>query len=833
MNKTSYFPLRRLCHSDAFAVILLIVVATALFLPIIMGWWGIFHDDQARESFSRYYFIAYNLQRGIIPLWDPHTWSGAIPFYARYFSDTYYIGLWPFYLLADLNNLTHSYWLLILLPLWLHYILGAVGMFLFLRRVVKCTRFSSYFGAIAYIFSPNFIYAHVWQQVVTLLAWLPWLLLIYVSVVKRWRFWKVALGGLIFNFILTSGQPTYWHFVALLWGVIIIFFIITQLHTGKRNAIKIPLLAAFLIFIIGIGLSSVYLFSFIDGRQYTQEHIELTLSAALNNDEANLPPIYLATLFVPNLFGNITGKNMPNIIPTYKIYFWDANMSGGMAVSLLVVLSLVLALTTPLTSSEDRQKHWWVVVFSGIYLFAVLSALGRYTPFYKYVIGYLPGIKELPFPIRYRMLQCFAVAVLAPIALDYMIIFTISSKIKSHLRRWVWAYIIFSFFVFTAVLMYGNNEIFYKLKYGGVVGKSIFTSIIYWMLVSAGIILGVYYLSPKKFAYFLGVIALIEFIGFGTYAFYGSSFEWHSTAPQDIRTLGPLDNPIVQQVIGPLTTVATDSSLRIATLMPYFDNFVRLKQRFALMGFGMHPLEIRFKRALETAYGRPIGWAFYNDPHRPIHIPFLNNFSVGYFMDDDPKNIFPGGTSIPISAPIKSFVHVNPNALPRAFTLDRVIVASEEAQLAQLVSGDLRQAVYVSSSEAVQLRKFDIDSGKDMVSHFADLQQTNRILQLNLDNPNRIEVDIEINKPAMLVLTEVWYPGWEAFIDNKPTQVYRVNYCQRGVWLEKGKHRVQFRFRPVAWRWGAGISLGTMVLILILTGTTIVKKPFLPKKMPL
>jgi len=975
MDKISYFSLRRLCHSWIFIAIMLIVAVTALFLPVMMGWRGIFHDDLVRESFPRYYFIAYNFQRGIIPLWDPHTWCGAIPFYARYLSDTYYICLWPFLFLANLNNITHSYWSFIILPLWLHYILGAGGMFIFLRRLIGCCRFSSYFGALAYIFSPCFIYAHVWPQAIFTLAWLPWLLLIYASAVKEWRIWKIIAGGLIFAFILTSGQITYWHFTAFLWGVVIIFTIIFQLRTRKGGAFKASLLAAFLICIIGIGLSSVYLFSFIDGRQYTQEHLELTLSAALSRDGANLPPFYLATLLIPNLFFNITGVKLLDIIPD-EIYFWEANMSGGMAVSLLVMLALVLALTVPLRNSKGWQKRWWVVVFSGIYLFAVLCTLGRHTPFYRYVIGSLPIIRTLPLPIRYRMLQCFAAAVLASIALDYLAASSFISQLKSHLRRWIWIYITCSFFIIMAALNYSfnycsykifdkwsedpiataksyfsigggvgrytspyfvtrkigvifDNESFGEIRYAdndkvlptegtlatyyyapgrgwrefdvnipprkfiwiyqksgmakigykeseifndvsyydndkkewtispqmnaiwfyyeemvrkGVKGRSLkeevlrlfregeffrrwlVTSVLYWVLFSAVIIFGLHYVSPKRFSYFLGAVALMEFFVFAISAFYLSGYGWYTGKDIPRRDISPLDVPVVQEIVGPLTAVTTNPTLRIATLTPYFDNYVRLKRRFALMGFEMHPIETRFKRALEAAYGRPVDWGYYNKPHKPIHIPFLNNFSVGYFLSGDTRNIFSGDTSVLLPGPLKLFTHINPDALPRAFTLDRVILASEKEQLNRLVSGDLRRAVYMNPSECPQSLKFDTDSAEDSASYFANLQQTNQIFRLNLDNPNRIEVDIEVNKPAMLVLTEVWYPGWGATIDGRAAPLYRVNYCQRGIWLEKGKHEVRFRFLPLAWRWGMGISLGVIALLVCLLAIYEIRK---------
>ena len=81
MNKKIYKIVTTFCNLDIGAFIFLLIAVVVLFLPVMAGWRGIFHDDQAMEAFSRYYFVAHNFQKGILPLWDPQTWCGAIPFY--------------------------------------------------------------------------------------------------------------------------------------------------------------------------------------------------------------------------------------------------------------------------------------------------------------------------------------------------------------------------------------------------------------------------------------------------------------------------------------------------------------------------------------------------------------------------------------------------------------------------------------------------------------------------------------------------------------------------------------------------------------------------------
>jgi len=446
---------KNLSYKDFWPYFLLVAVVSLLFLPILLKWQGIFHNDHV-EEFTRYYFTAFNFQRGIIPLWDPLTWCGALPFYGKFLGDIYYVVLWPIYLFANLKDINDSYWVLILIPLWLHYILGAFGMFVFLRRNIECTLFSSFIGACAYVFSPNFMYAHVWQQVVTALSWLPWFIIIYLSAVRKLQFWKILTGGIILSFIITSGQITYWHFVVFLWLAIAMFPLVGQSYSDKKKIIGKSFCIVAAIVVIGIGLSGIYISSLLDVKQYTDLYVKLDANAALNRQAFNLHPLYLITLFIPDFFGNITGKNMANLIPDNLVNFWESNMSGGIAVSLIIFFCLVMIFFCP---NLQKRQRWIALIMGGVYLFAILCVLGQYTPFYEHIISQIPIIRIFPYPVRYRMLQCFAVAILMPLGIDYLMRDNGLSQKKRYLKCGVLIYTIFMFSVIATVLAWSDKKV--------------------------------------------------------------------------------------------------------------------------------------------------------------------------------------------------------------------------------------------------------------------------------------------------------------------------------------------------------------------------------------
>jgi hypothetical protein len=78
---------------------------------------------------------------------------------------------------------------------------------------------------------------------------------------------------------------------------------------------------------------------------------------------------------------------------------------------------------------------------------------------------------------------------------------------------------------------------------------------------------------------------------------------------------------------------------------------------------------------------------------------------------------------------------------------------------------------------------------------------------------NRIDVDVNLTTPGILVLSENHYPGWRAYIDDQNVDVMRVNYNLRGVMLSPGQHKVQLLYRPKSVYIGFGVSLVTAVLL--------------------
>lgn len=82
-------------------------------------------------------------------------------------------------------------------------------------------------------------------------------------------------------------------------------------------------------------------------------------------------------------------------------------------------------------------------------------------------------------------------------------------------------------------------------------------------------------------------------------------------------------------------------------------------------------------------------------------------------------------------------------------------------------------------------------------------------------DPERVVLRADVARPAVLVLADAFYPGWEATVDGAPAPILRTNLMFRGLALAPGSHEVVFTYRPAGWQRGAWISLGTLLLLCI------------------
>jgi hypothetical protein len=63
---------------------------------------------------------------------------------------------------------------------------------------------------------------------------------------------------------------------------------------------------------------------------------------------------------------------------------------------------------------------------------------------------------------------------------------------------------------------------------------------------------------------------------------------------------------------------------------------------------------------------------------------------------------------------------------------------------------------------------------------------------------NAVTIDVTTDHSGVLVLHDIFYPGWEVSVDGERRPLLRANLLFRGVEVGAGHHRVDFKFDPLS-----------------------------------
>ncbi|HLG51129.1 MAG TPA: YfhO family protein, partial [Chloroflexota bacterium] len=81
---------------------------------------------------------------------------------------------------------------------------------------------------------------------------------------------------------------------------------------------------------------------------------------------------------------------------------------------------------------------------------------------------------------------------------------------------------------------------------------------------------------------------------------------------------------------------------------------------------------------------------------------------------------------------------------------------------------------------------------------------------------NAMAVQVRLGETAVLVVSEIDYPGWTARLDGHPVPILRANGVVRAVLVPPGEHTVEFRFEPPGLSEGEEISMRTARILVAL-----------------
>jgi len=133
------------------------------------------------------------------------------------------------------------------------------------------------------------------------------------------------------------------------------------------------------------------------------------------------------------------------------------------------------------------------------------------------------------------------------------------------------------------------------------------------------------------------------------------------------------------------------------------------------------------------------------------------------------------------------YVYENREVLPRYFLAGRVVALADAEAVLDAVSrapaAELGRTAFVVAGDVEWAGAVELGAGRGAVT-------------VRAQGPDRIELSLSSEGPAVLVGSNAYTPYWRALVDGAPAAVFPVDHAFWGVRVEAGEHHVVFSYEP-------------------------------------
>lgn len=139
----------------------------------------------------------------------------------------------------------------------------------------------------------------------------------------------------------------------------------------------------------------------------------------------------------------------------------------------------------------------------------------------------------------------------------------------------------------------------------------------------------------------------------------------------------------------------------------------------------------------------------------------------------------------------------NPNVLPRAWIVHEARRVERGEALTLLANGQVDPGRRALLEEPPPSMRQPSDGARASEA---------TVMEYGLD---RMRVRTATSTPGLLMLSEVYYPAWRAYVDGAPARIYVADHTLRAVPVPVGTHEVELRYESVT------LVAGTVVSVLV------------------
>ncbi|HVC32268.1 MAG TPA: YfhO family protein [Chloroflexota bacterium] len=800
---------------DLAVIVGLVVVDVLLFWPVIFE--GQFvprgGGDLVSFLYPRYAFVAQAVRHGTLPLWDPYLYGGQ-----PYLADVQSGLLYPINLLAFAAFHVFDYHKLELLAIG-HYALAGIFAYI-LGRQLRLGRFGALTAAVTWEAS-GFLVAQLGHyNLIAVVVWVPLVLALLQPALEGGSLAWVAGAAMALAVSTYAGHTQMSLYAGLMIAIYVAGYVLwggaqarvrgerldhEDLETPRKAAKndarrpypfrdlfarfrdlrgpdvvravrrpdalrasdgpRVPFwlapLRALVVLAVWTGLLCVV--QLWPGYQLTEQSVRADITYADATQFAFLPQ-KLILFLVPHFYGQTPDQywGPPSLTENY-LYVGIVPL----ALALLALLCL---------------RDWRVRTFGVIAVLGLLLSFADWTPLHGWMFALVPGFDKVRAPGRFLFFVDLGIAMLAGLGADVL------SRPLAAYRRPLFRLFLAGWAVFAAGLLLVAAPLVYLRLFvnqaqNAALVQQIDISTSSFALTLLYVLATLAFLAAYRYRWIRGLAVPVVAIGLILVDLVGNNAVVNPT-PDD-PTAG-FQHPAVVDFLS-----KNLGDARIDTVTGVED----IWQPDAAALYGFRSLWGLYDPLTLTDYY----WLW------KIHVPGRSSrlydlLGARYLLGHKNVVLDTSKFRLAFSGDPQINVYEDPRALPRAFFVDRSVVApSHDAALAAIKAKD-----FDPGQEVV------LESGTPTNGPAADAVPA----QFVVDGPNSVIVRVTAPRGGYLVLADPYYGGWQATVDGKSAPLLRADWTFRAVPVGPGQHEIAFRFRPRSLIVAGGISALAWVLAL-------------------
>ncbi|WP_460451870.1 YfhO family protein [Alsobacter sp. SYSU BS001988] len=614
--------------------------------------------------------------------------------------------------------------------------------------------------------------------------------LLFVEIALARKSWRAALAFAVCAGLMALGRDQ----VAFLCCLAIAAAVIDQSLAAERPlrfaASRAPLLAFAAVVIVAMLAIPALL-----TMQLLADSNRPAISygvAAMNS----LPPSSLVTLLAPNIFGTLNH--------TYDYWgpMWDTIPEGtytDRAVNYIFAGTIPAALLLWQGVARGRLFTRDLRFFGLVGVFAVIYALGRYTPVFVQLFDHVPGISLYRRPADATFLINISLAFCAGYCV-HRYVTDGAAAAAERIRPWA------ARLRQGAAVLIPLGLVVSGLVFSRRVGHLTEASVQVALFVAiAAVALSLAMQQTSRRTRAIAAALLVAATGgelvwrnaasalnaepAGRYAIY------NSLKPADFAGLNVLKRELDErhargerprvEILG-LTGAWQNASMVLGIEDTVGYNALRIAEYEKAVGPGENAVELRLRQFPGTFRGYRCNLA------RLLGLEYL---VLDRPADKLPRHFPRLGSATLLYASDAMWIYRLAPAAPRAYVATRLKPVETEEVLSdeELPEFDRTTEALIDKSDMELL-----DANYTTEDPSADDRPNAAKVTIQSYKRNAVKLTVSTEKAGVLVLHDLYYPGWEVSVDGEEKTVLKANLLFRGVEVPAGEHTVEFTFRPLS-----------------------------------